>query len=102
MAFRETLEECDLYDLGFLGQWFTWERGRLVDNNIRERLDRGVANSEWWERFPKYLVKHLPHGFLDHCPVFIRTNSNQVGIMRNERGVFRFNAYWALEDQFED
>lgn len=25
-AFRETLEECKLNDIGFTGQWFKWER----------------------------------------------------------------------------
>ncbi|XP_040930023.1 uncharacterized protein [Gossypium hirsutum] len=51
-AFKEALEYCELHDLGFSGQWYTWEKGRLVDNNIRERLDRGVANTEWWALFP--------------------------------------------------
>lgn len=60
MAFREAFEDCDLYDLGFSGQWFTWEKGRLVDNNIHERLDRGVVNLVWWKRFPLYSVKHFP------------------------------------------
>lgn len=41
LAFREALEYCKLNDLGFSGQWFTWERGRLPSNNIREILDRG-------------------------------------------------------------
>ncbi|KAA3479819.1 reverse transcriptase [Gossypium australe] len=40
-------------NLGFFGQWYTWERGWLVGNNIRERLDRGVANPEWWDLFPR-------------------------------------------------
>lgn len=39
IEFRCALEECNLVDLGFLGQWFTWERGRLPSNNTRERLD---------------------------------------------------------------
>ncbi|KAK5835945.1 hypothetical protein PVK06_011669 [Gossypium arboreum] len=42
-AFREVLEECELNDLGFSGQWFTWKRGRLFSNNIKERLDKVVA-----------------------------------------------------------
>ncbi|KAA3463975.1 reverse transcriptase [Gossypium australe] len=72
-AFRETLEHCELYDLGFSGQWYTWERGRLVDNNIRERLDRGVANTEWWNLFPRYKVSHLQHSFSDHYPIVVDT-----------------------------
>lgn len=54
-AFRETLEECDLNDIRFTGQWFTWERGNLANNNIRERLDRSLANADWRTRFNKLL-----------------------------------------------
>ncbi|MBA0553864.1 hypothetical protein Golob_013007 [Gossypium lobatum] len=43
--FRATLDHYQLVDMGLSGPWFTWEGGRLVENNIRERLDRGVANS---------------------------------------------------------
>ncbi|KAG8490633.1 hypothetical protein CXB51_013830 [Gossypium anomalum] len=43
VAFREALEDCELNDLGFSAQWYTWERGRLPSNNIRERLDMGDA-----------------------------------------------------------
>ncbi|MBA0620387.1 hypothetical protein Godav_006107 [Gossypium davidsonii] len=50
-AFREALEECLLEDLGYLGVWFTWERGNLPETNIRERLDRGVANDKWRQLF---------------------------------------------------
>ncbi|KAA3462160.1 reverse transcriptase [Gossypium australe] len=35
-AFWKVLEDCDLADLGFSGQWYTWEKGRLVSNNIRD------------------------------------------------------------------
>ncbi|KAA3459950.1 reverse transcriptase [Gossypium australe] len=45
-TFRATLDDCSLSDLGFSSQWYTWERGQLASNNIRERLDRGVANVE--------------------------------------------------------
>lgn len=27
---------------------FTWERGNIPKTNIRERLDRGVANDDWF------------------------------------------------------
>lgn len=47
VAFRNSLESYELHDLAFNGNWFTWERGRLRNNNIREWLDRGMANSKW-------------------------------------------------------
>lgn len=31
----------------------------MVENNIREKLDKGVANPEWWDLFPGYRVSHL-------------------------------------------
>ncbi|XP_017629171.1 uncharacterized protein LOC108472176 [Gossypium arboreum] len=56
-AFREVLEECEINNLGFFGQWFIWEMGRLMTNNIRERLDRGVANPKWWDLFPGFRTR---------------------------------------------
>ncbi|KAA3486578.1 reverse transcriptase [Gossypium australe] len=60
---RETLEECNLMDIGYSGAWFIWERGNLPETNIRERLDRGVANEKWvtlfqWVVFNIFLSLH--------------------------------------------
>ncbi|KAA3458458.1 reverse transcriptase [Gossypium australe] len=40
--FREMLVDCQLYDIGFSGVSYTWERGNLPETNIRERLDKGL------------------------------------------------------------
>lgn len=39
-TFREILEECNLNDIRFSRQWFTWERKNLASNNIREDFIR--------------------------------------------------------------
>jgi exonuclease III len=39
-AFQDALMDCELSDIGFSGDAFTWQRGK-----IREILDRGVANT---------------------------------------------------------
>ncbi|KAK5843487.1 hypothetical protein PVK06_005944 [Gossypium arboreum] len=73
--FRTTLEDYGLNDLGYTGRWFTWERGRFLSTNIRERLDRGVG--------------HLSHAFSDHCPILLDT----IGKQRIEQ---------CLENSFEE
>ncbi|MBA0679785.1 hypothetical protein Goari_011534, partial [Gossypium aridum] len=42
--FCTILEKARLFDLGFFGQWFSWERGKFPHNNISERLDKGHGN----------------------------------------------------------
>lgn len=49
--FRRALDECGLEDIGYTGPWFPWECGKLPKTNIRERLDRGVANVDWIHNF---------------------------------------------------
>ncbi|MBA0568053.1 hypothetical protein Golob_005571, partial [Gossypium lobatum] len=96
-AFRKTLEECNLFDMGFNGNWFTWERGNLPETNIQERLDRGVATEEWVQIFPEFQIQHLPHTISDHCPLLINTKKECSARIRK---VFKFEAWWVLEDSF--
>ncbi|KAA3481752.1 reverse transcriptase [Gossypium australe] len=74
-AFRDSLDECQLMDIRYSGIWFTWERGNLLETNIREHLDRGVANDRWLVLFPGGNVQHLPYSTSDHCPLFINTDN---------------------------
>jgi hypothetical protein len=39
-SFQDCLSDCGLEDLGYIGDIFTWQRGK-----IRERLDRDVPNA---------------------------------------------------------
>ncbi|GMI95338.1 hypothetical protein HRI_003203100 [Hibiscus trionum] len=93
--FRSMIEDCSLDDLDYLGTWFTWQKGRMADNNIRERLDRGLANSFWRDLFPDFSLKHLSHTFSDHCPLLLDTNKGLMG--PPDQWVFRFEASWLLE-----
>ncbi|KAK8983247.1 hypothetical protein V6N11_057995 [Hibiscus sabdariffa] len=96
---RDALGDCELFDLGYNGNWYTWEWGRTSANNIRARLDRGVANSAWDSLFPDYRLDHLPHSFSDHCPLLLDTCAN-LG-QSQQFWHFRFEASWLLESSCE-
>jgi hypothetical protein len=53
------LESCELHDLGFIGDVFTWRnKQKKGSTHVRERLDRAMANGEWRGKFPMVLVKN--------------------------------------------
>jgi hypothetical protein len=45
--FADFVNSNALVDLGFVGNKFTWSNCRMGRENIRERLDRGLANQSW-------------------------------------------------------
>ncbi|GMI96662.1 hypothetical protein like AT1G43760 [Hibiscus trionum] len=101
-AFRSALQDCDLSDLGFTGRWYTWERGAFSSTNVRERLDRGLANTAWCTLFPDSSVAYLLHNFSNHCPILLDTIGLQQPTPVTKEPRFRFNANWVLEEGFLD
>ncbi|KAA3467760.1 reverse transcriptase [Gossypium australe] len=97
-AFRNTLEDCRLIDVGYTGNWFTWKRGNLPEMNIRERLDRGVANVNWMSMFPEASIQHVVHSTSDHYPFLITTNKEGK---KRRCETFKFEAWWIMEETFE-
>ena len=57
--FKDCLDSCGMVDLGFHGPKFTWVNKREVGHFIQERLDRGFANIDWRDLYPKATVHHL-------------------------------------------
>jgi hypothetical protein len=58
--FREVLSECDLHDLGYKGRPWTYDNKQSGQNNVRVRLDRGVADSDWSNMFPFFSIRGIP------------------------------------------
>ena len=100
-SFRSALEECDLHDLGFAGDPYTWRNNNHDSNKyIRERLDRAVASPSWCQRFPFYKVVHGDPRHSDHRALIVQVESEgRRKRQRGRKGLFRFEPKWLEEDQ---
>ncbi|CAN0829098.1 hypothetical protein LINGRAHAP2_LOCUS1046 [Linum grandiflorum] len=91
--FSSCLEQCELFDMGFVGPKFTWRRGTLL-----ERLDRAVINEDWLLRFPESVNRHLPRVKSDHRPILVCTDFDSTS--NRLPCPFRFNAAWLSHEDF--
>ena len=69
--FRDVLDKCGFIDLGYVGSPFTWQKHFANGHSIWERLDRGMANNEWFLKFAGTKIYHRSSNNLDHCPLWI-------------------------------
>lgn len=101
--FRMALDDCELRDLGFVGDKFTWRNhSHTASNYIKERLDRAVASRTWCMRFPTYKVLNGDPYHSDHRPVTILMGGSYKTTARGGRGhTFRFEAKWLQEEDCE-
>lgn len=98
LAFRQTLSECGLVDLGFDGTEFTWFSTRL--GGIKERLDRAVANSDWQVLFPESHLLHLEPSRSDHLPILLSLRRSPCRTTRPS-AFFRFESMWTQHEDCE-
>lgn len=99
-SFRQTLEECDLHDLGYVGDTFTWWNNHQdVGSYVRERLDRAVANPAWRCKFPLVRVINGDLRHSDHRPIIVDVGDRELQRWERPREVLRkFEARWLEEE----
>jgi hypothetical protein len=91
--FADFMQFNALVDLGFFGNKFTWSNHRPGRANIRERLDRGLANQQWVHLFPNAVINHLTASQSDHCPILLSIEGSYQNIPKP----FRFEAFWTRD-----
>lgn len=68
-SFSNTINGCNLVDLGFKGNIFTWANNQTDTSHIQERLDRFLATPSWIDSYPNYCNNHLLRYASDHNPL---------------------------------
>ncbi|KAJ8441713.1 hypothetical protein Cgig2_019100 [Carnegiea gigantea] len=71
--FHDTLEACDLFDLGYMGHDFTWWNGQSGRNSVEESLHHLCSSDEWLALFPHAMVEHLDEDVSDHLSLLLNT-----------------------------
>ncbi|KAL0410571.1 UNVERIFIED_CONTAM: hypothetical protein Slati_3646800 [Sesamum latifolium] len=100
--FRACLSDCQLYDLGYVGNKFTWCNRREAPATVRVRLDRACATTDWRHRFPNSrVVTDVARGS-DHSPLIIHLEADPQRQSQRRRKIFRFEAMWTRDDGCEE
>lgn len=67
-CFNNFISNSGLIDLEFKGINYTWTNKRVGKDNLRERIDKALANTDWRLKFPMAQVFHEPIVGSDHAP----------------------------------
>ncbi|XP_074354615.1 uncharacterized protein LOC141693410 [Apium graveolens] len=73
-GFSEAISDCDLVDLRYKGDKFTWEHFRGTDKWVVQWLDRGFANKKWIDLFQSAVVQVHEVSTSDHMPLCLQLN----------------------------
>ncbi|KAI9086148.1 hypothetical protein K1719_031869 [Acacia pycnantha] len=98
--FNDWIEECNLIDLETSGPFFTWKGPKWQGlERVYKRLDRGLCNIHWQEKFGEAIIRVIPKIGSDHHPLFVCSDKENQGIRKRN---FRFEAAWQMHDGFEE
>lgn len=95
---RHMIEVCQLLEVDFTGPRFTWTNGQSGNLLIEKRLDQGWANEDWFSKFCKAHVQHLPRINSDHHPLLL--DLSDTGHHRLPKRSFKFQACWMEHRDF--
>ncbi|KAK4386167.1 hypothetical protein Sango_2487300 [Sesamum angolense] len=101
-AFLQYLLDCDLQDLGFSGELFTWCNHREFPAKVRERRDRACGDRQWIDRFPEATVSNLPIACSDYVALILKCDvETEEGILRS-KPKYHFEEVWLLSEEFSE
>ncbi|XP_060182278.1 uncharacterized protein LOC132611939 [Lycium barbarum] len=94
--FAFCINSCELEEIQFKGNPFTWWNGRATNDCIFERLDRMLLNAELQNWFTHLEVEHLARTCSDHAPLLCTYGE----VTQNQHRPFKFLKFWVDYESF--
>jgi hypothetical protein len=100
----DMLNNCNLIDLGYHGDPFTWTNNQVNGDHIKERIDRFCATTSWLTRFPRCTNYHLMSYTSDHNPILLcfGTNNDFREDTHTKNHIKRFENIWIEDPECSD
>ena len=95
----DVIDECGFLDLGYMDDQFTWRKHFADGHSLWERLDRGLANHDWFMKFSGSKVHHLHLDSSDHSPLWITLDGLDIPSFSKP---FRFEEMWLSDHGCSD
>lgn len=71
-VFQDTVDVCNLIDLGYSGSFWTWEKKVTGGSYTRVRLDHALGSAVWSAQFPLANVTHINASTSDHRELLLK------------------------------
>lgn len=106
MLYNDNMYDCcryiEFYNLFTSGPKFTWTNKRRGMDNVKERLDRFLANDEWRKVFPNAKAMNCGYFGSEHRAIKLMLNHRKWMVKKNMEKLFVFENKWLLENSFQE
>ncbi|XP_062096263.1 uncharacterized protein LOC133802047 [Humulus lupulus] len=95
---KYSVADCDLEDIKFNGNFFTWNNKQEGKDRVYAKWDRFLANHKWMDKYTTAEDTFFPEGDFDHSPGLLSIYPN----MKNSKKPSRYFNFWKNLEGFVD
>lgn len=77
--FAECMKHNELTELRYIGDSYTWCNNQEHDSRIFYKIDRCMANVNWFTHYGSACVEILDKSVSDHCPLLVDLRNDGGG-----------------------
>uniref|UniRef100_A0A803NLK2 Reverse transcriptase domain-containing protein n=1 Tax=Cannabis sativa TaxID=3483 RepID=A0A803NLK2_CANSA len=96
--FPNCVAYCQLEDIKYTGNFFTWCNKQQDSSRIYSKIDRVLANGRWIDTFPGAETIFLNEGIFDHSPALLTFHQN----VQTGKKPFRYFRMWSSHPSYAE